>query len=643
MVTAYLEPYGYLAAEADPEEWMAPPNVCARQPKLEVKVEGHTEVSKHTVYNIRCRLTAEGPELRLEWDIQRRLIQLREGLHDTVKNELGNDYNDLFADAPFAKRGGFGGTTERLQKWLEALAACANAGHASPALVAQVLLFLDTPPQFGHQEAAEQHVGDNMFPTEGPETLEGLGTDRADDEGAESPQSAGGEHGFRSPQAKSPAAAPASGPPSPGPPDRQHTFAPGPGPEAHEATSPLDSRGGNTRSPRLPERQHTFAGPGAEEPQEEPARQPAGTATKVELPRSPRKEAPAADTGGTQAPKDAKEVREQEEVRVEAVKSIRDTHWSIPRPWLNYSEAPPLDPEARGQVPKFLESYGYDAVSPEEWGAMPNLCRGGPRFSLNVDGHSELNGHTFYHIRCGINAHCRSLQMEWTVQRQLVQVRTDLHEVAKGLLGKTYGEAFQDAPFARRGAPSGTTGRLKKWLGSLATCVNAGAAPPLLVAQVLFFLRPPLREGAASPAAGASPRGPAEEEAAAAGGAAEPRPAPGRRGRAASPGPRARAAEAARRGGAREGPPPEREGDEAQPPRPTPGGSAARGGTTTGSTAASTEGNSTDDEGAAWSAEKRKAGYLKLQRFFAELRRALERKAKRRNSSRSPTRGGTST
>merc|ERR1712218_679057 len=55
----------------------------------------------------------------------------------------------------------------------------------------------------------------------------------------------------------------------------------------------------------------------------------------------------------------------------------------------------------------------------------------------------------------------------------------------------------------------------------------------------------------------------------------------------------------------------------------------------------SAEDLATDEDADAWSPEKRRAGYEKLQEFFRELRRALEKrvKAKQREGSSSPSRG----
>ena len=65
------------------------------------------------IFGVHCELTASGSAtLSFEWDVQRRLGQLRDSLHNVVKSELCKKYAEFFGDAPFAKRGGLGGTVE---------------------------------------------------------------------------------------------------------------------------------------------------------------------------------------------------------------------------------------------------------------------------------------------------------------------------------------------------------------------------------------------------------------------------------------------------------------------------------------------------------------------------------------------------
>mmetsp|Transcript_109753 Transcript_109753/g.342097 ORF Transcript_109753/g.342097 Transcript_109753/m.342097 type:complete len:196 (+) Transcript_109753:328-915(+) len=77
---------------------------------------------------------------------KRRLVQIRERLHDPVKRELGGPaYETCFGAAPFAHKGGMRGTTARLKAWCEALAGAINAGICTPGMVWLTLQFLEVP------------------------------------------------------------------------------------------------------------------------------------------------------------------------------------------------------------------------------------------------------------------------------------------------------------------------------------------------------------------------------------------------------------------------------------------------------------------------------------------------------------------
>mmetsp|Transcript_139417 Transcript_139417/g.445916 ORF Transcript_139417/g.445916 Transcript_139417/m.445916 type:complete len:319 (+) Transcript_139417:73-1029(+) len=94
------------------------------------------------------------------------------------------------------------------------------------------------------------------------------------------------------------------------------------------------------------------------------------------------------------------------------------------------------------------------------------------------------------------NAESLSLEereMKWRAPRRLAQIRECLHDPIKACLGDGYAKHFGETPFAKIGAPRGTTARLAAWLSKLAELVNEGALPPSLVARTLVFLRgPPL-------------------------------------------------------------------------------------------------------------------------------------------------------
>merc|ERR550534_982248 len=149
---------------------------------------------------------------------------------------------------------------------------------------------------------------------------------------------------------------------------------------------------------------------------------------------------------------------------------------------MSSTSAPPTDLEAGEHVVKYLEPYGYLAAGRESWRVQPGGTQG-PSIHLHMDGHTEAGVHTFYHIRCSLRADPCPKRALWASRYQLGQLRTDLHDVVKALLGKRYSQTFSDAPFAHRGGIAGTTSRLHTWLARLARCINEGEAPPVLVAQ----------------------------------------------------------------------------------------------------------------------------------------------------------------
>lgn len=172
-VAPYLEAYGYAAADA--ETWRPVPldQGASSIPRLSFVVAGHEEVLGHTWYVLACSLelsTDEGngaATRRLDWQARRRLVQLREQLHDRVKALIGETrYSQIFADARFAPKGGLPGTTARLNGWFAALAASINQGRAPPSLTAVVFQFLDIP------EFPERRDGGGGESTEGDTDIE---------------------------------------------------------------------------------------------------------------------------------------------------------------------------------------------------------------------------------------------------------------------------------------------------------------------------------------------------------------------------------------------------------------------------------------------------------------------------------------
>jgi len=139
-VKRLLELFGYEVCSAD--TWAVSP---ARQgPQVELAVETHEKSSGGTLYTLSCRISSRRQE-RAQWRVKRTLAELREGMHEVVKNHLARSYSDVFYDAPFAMRHGPPGTTGRLQAWMERLTARMNEGVDPPALLAKILEFLDIP------------------------------------------------------------------------------------------------------------------------------------------------------------------------------------------------------------------------------------------------------------------------------------------------------------------------------------------------------------------------------------------------------------------------------------------------------------------------------------------------------------------
>lgn len=145
VIAAYLEAYGYIAT--DSLTWRTRPGtqaaMCAGTPALHLQVVGHEEVDGHTHYIAACSLI--GALARTEWSSKRRLVSIRENIHDAFKHVLDEHYSMHFAATPFAHKGGVPGTTSRLDNWFKACAICINAGSAQPFLVALVLHYLEAP------------------------------------------------------------------------------------------------------------------------------------------------------------------------------------------------------------------------------------------------------------------------------------------------------------------------------------------------------------------------------------------------------------------------------------------------------------------------------------------------------------------
>lgn len=119
------------------------------QPCLEIEVASSEEAEHHTWYLLRCALSClpRGRRCRAEWSCRRRLMHLRVGLHDPVKDAMGPEaYGRFFGGTPFASHGGFWTSTlARLQDWCRVLARCINEAAVPPAGFAATLRLLGAP------------------------------------------------------------------------------------------------------------------------------------------------------------------------------------------------------------------------------------------------------------------------------------------------------------------------------------------------------------------------------------------------------------------------------------------------------------------------------------------------------------------
>lgn len=135
-------------------------------------------------------------------------------------------------------------------------------------------------------------------------------------------------------------------------------------------------------------------------------------------------------------------------------------------------------------VPGFLATFGYMALNADHWCEGPQ-----PEFGIWVQGHEDIADHTYYMLRCRLTQPTRKPARDWRVRRRLLHLRCGLHDPVKEALGvATYTKLFQDAPFARRLGPPGTSDRLKAWCFVLAQCINQRILTPLTTACALRVL-----------------------------------------------------------------------------------------------------------------------------------------------------------
>eukprot|EP00930_Biecheleria_cincta_P061918 TRINITY_DN47466_c0_g1_i1.p1 TRINITY_DN47466_c0_g1~~TRINITY_DN47466_c0_g1_i1.p1 ORF type:complete len:291 (+),score=51.57 TRINITY_DN47466_c0_g1_i1:55-927(+) len=137
----------------------------SRRPVITLTLQGHAEVDGRTMYKILCKIRSmpqSGPNSAnsahdIVWTRQARLADLREHLHDPLKDARPEEYKRIFKNTPFASRGGIPGTTDRLNAWMATLASWCTTPHSMPAsTISFILRFLQAPvPYSSEQELVE--------------------------------------------------------------------------------------------------------------------------------------------------------------------------------------------------------------------------------------------------------------------------------------------------------------------------------------------------------------------------------------------------------------------------------------------------------------------------------------------------------
>lgn len=139
------------------------------------------------------------------------------------------------------------------------------------------------------------------------------------------------------------------------------------------------------------------------------------------------------------------------------------------------------------EVVPFLEKHGFLAQCAKSWG--DNSDR--PLLHFEVDGHREHGNHTCYLISGKLSTREASSTRRWAVERRLAHLRALLHDPVKQELGSAYYHHFENAPFANRGGPPGTTAMIQTWLAALSKAIRAGTVSPALTAWTFHFLEAP--------------------------------------------------------------------------------------------------------------------------------------------------------
>lgn len=157
-----------------------------------------------------------------------------------------------------------------------------------------------------------------------------------------------------------------------------------------------------------------------------------------------------------------------------------------------------MDAWTEQQQLDFLKKYGYAAVDLSSWAhaashASSELSSTWPQLHVNVEGHQEKDGHTWYLLECKLDLPSNRT-MPWLIEHRLRHLREHLYQPTCQALESETAEGavrLRKAPFALRGGLPGTSNRLRGWLAELAECINTGHCQPSLVSLALRFLSPP--------------------------------------------------------------------------------------------------------------------------------------------------------
>lgn len=174
----------------------------------------------------------------------------------------------------------------------------------------------------------------------------------------------------------------------------------------------------------------------------------------------------------------------------------------------------------------YLKCFGYPAIDGKQWQEASG-SRSWPQISLSIKetsdngGHEEHAGYTWYMVECSvgpissdarqqhgpytlsIDGQTESVEsvdagehhLSWRAPRRLAHMREALHDYIKVQLGDAYAGHFGETPFAKHGAPAGTTARLRAWLAKLTQIINQRGASPEIVTRTIMFFRPPTETG----------------------------------------------------------------------------------------------------------------------------------------------------